>query len=163
MKIFLAISMSFVVLLTCKNNSTTITKYDPNPIDKVEMSIAEAQIDTVTYEATTRGYFEKLTIVEDKASYTNQRNAPEVKLKDIDPKMWNDLVEEINAIGASNIHTFEAPSKNHQFDGAAMANLEIHSQDSIYRTQTFDKGNPPKELNSIYNAIQTIKESIAKQ
>ncbi|SDB60414.1 hypothetical protein SAMN03097699_2493 [Flavobacteriaceae bacterium MAR_2010_188] len=163
MKVFLLITTSLVLFLNCKNNSTPTAKYDAIPLNKNEMSDAQSLIDTVIYEATTRGYFEKIIIVENKASYTNQRNEAEAQYHNFDNNLWVSLVEEIDSVGASKISNFEAPSKDHQFDGAAMANLEIHSKDSIYRTQTFDKGNPPKELNSIYKTIQTIKESILKQ
>lgn len=123
----------------------------------------EIKIDSVFYEATTRGFYESLMITPSKASFTQDRDNKDFSTLPYNAKCWTDIVEGVSKIGIENVENFEPPSKMFQFDGAAMTHLEIYANGNVYRSQTFDKDHPPKELSSIYASIQTIKDSVSKQ
>lgn len=152
-----------MLFFNCKNTTSRNTLLNTNATDTIKMPQDQQKIDSVIYEATTRGYYEKIMITANKVSYTHDRNTIAAEFQDLDTEAWLNLINSIETVGLANIEQFEAPTKMHQVDGAALAHIEIHSEERMYRTQTFDKGNPPKELSSIYNTIQTIIENMDKQ
>ncbi len=73
---------------------------------------------------------------------------------------WDNLIKNLKTISIKNIRTLEAPSKKRLFDGAAIANLSISYNDSIYKTPSFDHGNPPEEIAKLVKEILSISENI---
>ncbi|MFV0565467.1 MAG: hypothetical protein ACK5NB_06515 [Flavobacteriaceae bacterium] len=107
------------------------------------------------YSAVSRG-FSKHIKINDKA-ITVQNSI----LKKACPQNdWNRLVELSKTIPVETIASLEAPSKKRFFDGAAIANLTLFYNDSIYKTPSFDHGNPPAEIAELVKEILSISENI---
>ncbi len=73
---------------------------------------------------------------------------------------WNKLIHMLKTISVKHIDTLKAPSKKRFFDGAAIANLSITYNDSVYKTPSFDHGNPPQEIAKLVKEILSISENI---
>lgn len=121
----------------------------------------EAQNDltntTIQYTANTRGFFQKIVIINQKATIYRHRNGEklpeEMKISDAD---WKELVSLFSKINLEEIPNLKDPTQQRHFDGAAIANLKIRYQDNDYETTDFDHGIPPKEIEKLVNKIVAL-------
>lgn len=117
---------------------------------------------TIIYEASTRGFYEKIWINKDSVSFSNDRSLNRVSVSKCKVEEWNTLAELLNEINLKELPDFEAPSKNYQVDGAAMATLTIELNDETFQTKIFDNGNPPKAIFKLVNKVLSMKEMMAE-
>ena len=148
------IVFSLIVLFFCsnechKNHSQNSTQVQ----DKI----------VITYEASTRGFYEKTWITKDSVSFSNDRSLATVAVAKCESSDWNILTTLIKDINVKELPELEAPSKMHQVDGAAMATLKIELNNEVYQTNIFDHGHPPKTISQLVNKVLSIKEEMAKQ
>lgn len=147
------IVFSLIVLFICSNECHQ--NYSKNS--------KRAQVDLmITYEASTRGFYEKTWISKDSVSFSNDRSLETVTVVKCKSSDWESLTELIKEINVEELPRLEAPSKMHQFDGAAMATLKIEMNNEVYETGIFDHGRPPKAISQLVNKVLSIKEEMAK-
>ena len=111
------------------------------------------------YSASSRGYQKQIVITKDSISTTSKRDSKLI-VKNCRPEHWAKLMEAIKSIDISTLSRLEPPSKDHQFDGAAIARLSIISNGKTYETQAFDHGNAPKAIAELVKEILSISENI---
>ncbi len=124
----------------------------------------EAQNDlintTIQYTANTRGFFQKIVIINQKATISRDRNEKElpveVAISDAD---WKELVTAFSKINLEEVPKLKDPTQKRFYDGAAIANLKIRYQDTNYETTDFDHGFPPKEIEKLVNKIVAIAKA----
>jgi hypothetical protein len=124
----------------------------------------EAQNDiantTVQYTANTRGFFQKIVILNQKATIFRDRNgekSPEqITISDTD---WKEIIGYFEKIDLEKLPTLKDPTQKRFYDGAAIANLKIRYQDKNYETTDFDHGFPPEAIEKFVTKIV----SLAKQ
>ena len=131
---------------------------DSNPINS-EKKMNEMQEPTsLWYQATTRGFYEKIWVTKDSITFTNDRNQKEkisYKTQDSD---WNELMRLVNTIDIKTLPELEAPTAMRHYDGAAIATLSVvHGKDEII-SNSFDHGHPPETIESIVNKVLSMKE-----
>ncbi len=149
MKILFSLIVLFICSNECHHNNSR--------------SSVHAQDDMViTYEASTRGFYEKTWITKDSVSFSNDRNLATVKVVKCEGSDWNELTTLIKDINVEELPKLEAPSKMYQVDGAAMATLKIEMNNEVYETNIFDHGHPPKAISKLVNKVLSIKEDMAK-
>jgi hypothetical protein len=111
----------------------------------------------VEYTATTRGFFQKVTIKNQEVFVTKDRNSSEIgtatKISDTD---WKELVTDFQAINLEEIPNLKSPTEKRFYDGAAIANLNITFKDKTYKSQSFDHGFPPAEIEKLVNKINAL-------
>jgi len=147
-------ALSQVNSFTLKNNVLTLFK------DKTVLLIAKQDNSyTIKYTATSRGIFQQVIVSDTIISFQKNRSSKPIS-KAFSKDDWKQLTTKIENIKLSNIAKLEPPSKAHQYDGAALANLKITYQGKDYQTQTFDHGNPPKEIALLVKEILSIAENI---
>ena len=118
----------------------------------------EAQNDiantTIQYTANTRGFYQKIVIINQKATISRDRSEKvlpeEIKISDAD---WKELIGCFQKIKLDELSTLKDPTQKRFYDGAAIANLKIKYQDQNYETTDFDHGNPPAEIEKLVNKI----------
>ena len=118
----------------------------------------EAQNDltntTIQYTANTRGFFQKVVIINQKATISRDRNGrelpEEIKISDAD---WKELVTAFAKINLEEVPKLKDPTQKRFYDGAAIANLKIRYQDKDYETTDFDHGFPPAAIEKLVNKI----------
>lgn len=117
---------------------------------------------TITYEASTRGFYEKTWITKDSVSFSNDRTLKEVFVSSCKNEDWEALVSLMKDIDIKTLSQLVAPSKMHQVDGAAMATFLVEMNNETYETNIFDHGHPPKSISVLVKKVLSIKEKMSK-
>lgn len=121
----------------------------------------KSQDDKITYEykAISRGFYLTIYVsnIDDMLLVTTH---PDMKpsRQTYSQEEWNKLAAEMNKLDLKNLQNIEAPSKAHQYDGAANANLKITLNENIHQTVVFDHGNPPEEIKELVNTLISFSE-----
>ena len=126
-------------------------------------SIQKQNLMSITYEVSTRGFYEKIWINKDSISFSNDRGLKNVMTSKCSDGDWEALVNLVNDVDLEEFPNLEAPTSMHQYDGAAMAMLLVESDDETYKTKVFDHGHPPKAISQLVNKVLSMKEMMAKQ
>ncbi len=124
----------------------------------------EAQNDlantTLQYTATTRGFFQRIIIINQKATIQRDRNGEkypeELTISDQD---WKEMIEYFEKIDLEKVPGLKDPTQKRFYDGAAIANLKIRYQDKNYETIDFDHGFPPAEIEKLVNKIVSLAKA----
>lgn len=115
---------------------------------------------TIQYTANTRGFYQQVTIVNQKAAISKDRNETEkpktIAISDAD---WKELAGYFQKINLEDIPKLKDPTQKRFYDGAAIANLKIRYQDKDYQTTNFDHEFPPAEIEKLVNKmVELAKE-----
>lgn len=113
----------------------------------------KADIIMITYEAITRGSSIEINATSELITYKDLENTKQLKPASNDWKNFINLIEEINL---SEMENFIPPSKDRYVDAALQATISITVSETTYNSQTFDHGNPPKELKKIIDKLFDI-------
>lgn len=109
---------------------------------------------TITYVASTRGFYQKITIQNQEVSINKTRGDESLgETRKISDSDWKTLVALFSKIDLDKLNTYEGPTKRRQFDGAAFGSIAIHYQDKDYENAAFDHGNPPVEIKEFVDKI----------
>jgi len=111
----------------------------------------------VEYTASTRGFYQKITIENQTVSVSKDRSGNEKPVATkISDKDWKELVGYFETINLDSLVTVKAPSEKRFHDGAAIAGLKVIYKDKAYETPAFDHGNPPAEIKKLVDKINTF-------
>jgi len=108
---------------------------------------------TITYEATTRGSSINLVATSTKINYKDFETIKEIV---VTPDIWNKITGITDKITLPNMSYFTSPSDGRATDSALHATLSIKIDNKNYKSQTFDHGNPPKELKPLIDKLFSI-------
>jgi hypothetical protein len=112
---------------------------------------------TLQYTASTRGFFQKIIIINQKATVFRDRNSEkfpeEIAISDKD---WKEIIGYFEKIDLEKLPTLKDPTQKRFYDGAAIANLKIRYQDKNYETTDFDHEFPPAEIEKLVNKIVSL-------
>ncbi|WP_418602296.1 hypothetical protein [Hwangdonia sp.] len=138
--LFLILSLVFV------DNSCTQSKINQDAI-------------TLEYTTQTRGAYKCIVINKKQVSTVNKHGAkPDIKT--CSETDWNQLMKTLKTVDVKNIPNLKAPSEDRFFDGAAIANLKITYNGKVYESQSFDHGNPPKQIAALVKEMLSITKNI---
>ncbi len=111
----------------------------------------------IEYSASTRGFFMKICIKDQKISITKDRNSTaspaQTNISDAD---WEELIEGFKTIVLKDISTLKSPTEKRFYDGAAIGNLKVTFKDKEYESSAFDHGYPPVEIKKFVDKINSI-------
>lgn len=124
--------------------------------------IAIQEITQISYEATTRGFYEKIWITKGSITVTNDRNQTEKVSRPTLQKDWNDLMTILNGVDIESLPDLEAPTSMRQYDGAAIATLEITQGSDEIKSNNFDHGHPPKSIETLVNKVLSMNDMAEK-
>ncbi|WEK68372.1 MAG: hypothetical protein P0Y62_10930 [Candidatus Chryseobacterium colombiense] len=143
------ITLSFLLILvsacSTKKNISTQTN---NSVDK--------KIEEIELTERTRGLKRSFTF--SSTAFTTTSNGDSKKSK-ISLAEWESIEKQAKLLDVSKISSLAAPSTDHHSDRALASTLIITSNGSRYQSSNFDAANPPKELTSLYRAVQQIIQS----
>ncbi len=114
---------------------------------------------SLNYTATSRGYYQKITITPNSISKGLKHDGKVFK-KEIESAQWQTIVQYANAINLKHLPHIIAPSKDFLFDGAPIARLSITTPEKTYQSATFDHGNPPKEITALMKALLSLAQNV---
>lgn len=114
---------------------------------------------SLEYTAQSRGPYTCIIINSKNVSVQTKREAkPNIKV--CNKTDWEKIINALKTIDVENIPNLKAPSQDRLFDGAAIGNLKVTYNGHIYESQSFDHGNPPKEIAQLVKEILSISENI---
>lgn len=142
MKYFFLLLFPILMTETCSQNSTQ---------DK-DISF--------TYETITRGSRTNYTLNKEEIKVVKNMGTETKASKKMTSKDWDNLMERMEEIDVPNINKLKPPSDKRTFDGAAHAILSIKIGDMVYKTNSFDHGNPPSVLKPLVKAILRLGETV---
>ena len=164
MKIVFSLFVVFILFKECGRQHAQTSSANDASVQVQSQDLNQSQEDMViTYEANTRGFYEKIWITKDFVSFSNDRNLKTVIKSRCKEDDWKALVTLLKDIDIKNLPELESPTKMHQYDGAAMATLSIEKDNETYETKVFDHGHPPKAISELVNKVLSMKEKITKQ
>jgi hypothetical protein len=112
---------------------------------------------TLQYTASTRGFFQKIVVINQKATISRDRNGEkfpeEIAISDKD---WKEIISYFQKIHLEKVPTLKDPTQKRFYDGAAIANLKVRYQDKNYETTDFDHEFPPAEIEKLVNKIVSL-------
>ena len=112
---------------------------------------------TLQYTASTRGFFQKIVVINQKATISRDRNGEkspeEITISDKD---WKEIIGYFEKIDLEKVPTLKDPTQKRFYDGAAIANLKVRYQDKNYETSDFDHEFPPAEIEKLVNKIVSL-------
>jgi hypothetical protein len=112
------------------------------------------------YETMTRGSRANYTLTQEDIKVVRNMSGETKASEKMTSKDWDNLIEKMKEIDVPNISKLKPPSDKRTFDGAAHAILTIKKGDEVYRSNSFDHGNPPSELKSLVKAILRLGETV---
>ncbi len=132
-----------VIEQTNNNNSSSLKSYI---LPKLE------------YVASTRGFYERITIENQTVWVTNERddktNGDSIKISD---DVNKELHSYLNDVNLEQLATYKDPTQKRFYDGAAIAYLKITVDGKEYKTTEFDHGIPPVEIEKLVNKITSFE------
>lgn len=124
---------------------------------KIKKAKQKETITKVEYETFARRGKTEVTITKDSAISIGRT---EKKFILLTPTKWNELVKTLQAVKLSAIPSWASPTKAREYDGAAHCKIAVSTKANKYESQTFDSGKPMKQLQILYNAIDSIRNDI---
>lgn len=143
-----------------KDTTLTLSQGDKKLItaSKINNSKVAQNNIKIEYKAHSRGAFSQIILDNKTVSVKNGRTT-EPNVKTCSTEDWNAILEQVSELNLKALPTLEAPSKAHQYDGAALANFSITKDGETYSVPTFDAGNPNEEIKSLYKLVMKISDS----
>jgi len=124
--------------------------------------LQEPQVTSIMYEASTRGFYEKVWVTKDSVFFSDDRELKDVIATKYLSNDWDSLVNLVDNIDFKELPNLKVPTSMHQVDRAPMATLSVEVGNEIYQTNVFDHGYPPKPIAQLVNKLLSMKEMVAK-
>ncbi|MBW2960290.1 hypothetical protein [Mesonia aestuariivivens] len=147
---FIIAVLCFTVI-SCKSGSV-ITHQDHEKLPYVS---------SVELEAITRGRREEIKVNSEKfkfTSHTNKETNLEKVSKTINKEQWKVILEKISTINLDEINQLKSPTNQRMYDGDLATHISITVDKKTYQSASFDKRNPPKELEELVKYLYQLKD-----
>lgn len=146
-----------ILLLTVFMNACGSSKEVASNLTDASINTKMAQTSlTIKYSTTSRGSSTNFTVTENKVTYQLNRTDKSIEMP-MAKKDWSELMDLMKVISLKEISNIKAPSKAHQYDGAAAAVFTVINSEGVnYNAPTFDAGNPNKIIAPIINKIMSL-------
>lgn len=118
-----------------------------------------SQLKSINYNASTRGFYLNIEINEENIIVERNRDSDTSISKQLSDEKWQQLVTLISEFDVRKLDKMASPSKKSEVDAAAIANLEVETENHLYSC-SFDHGNPPEPLKRLMEYMLTLSESI---
>jgi hypothetical protein len=140
----------------CDQNKSVNTSSASTNSEK--MSDLTQEYSKVWYEATTRGFYEKIWVTKDSITITADRNQMVSTSYLTLEEDWNELMNLLKTVNVSELPDLEAPTSMRHYDGAAIATLAVSMGKTEIKSNNFDHGHPPKAIEAVVNKVLSMKE-----
>jgi hypothetical protein len=107
----------------------------------------------LTYEASTRGSFVKITADAKQWTFTRDRDGKEVQTTPMKKEDWNQMIDLLEKANYEKLDSFQAPSNDRARDAAMIGKFFVKVKDKEYKSVMFDHGNPPTEIEKIVSKM----------
>lgn len=107
----------------------------------------------LTYEASTRGSFVKITADENQWSFSRERDGKDVKSSPMKKEDWNQMLTLLDNANFEMLANYSAPSNDRARDAAMIGKFLVRVKDKEYKSVLFDHGNPPVEIAEVVSKM----------
>ncbi len=159
MKILFSILALFVISNGCKGPDALAEKTIKNQTTEVLKSLDT----TLVYRASTRGYFDYISIAKDSMIISSDRDLKTTTKYKVSKQDWQSLQHLIKALKIDSLPLLKPPTNRRHYDASYHTVLMIKINDKEVITPTFDHDAPPKMIADIVNKILSVRKSITKK
>ena len=138
----------FLISNECDNNKNALKVTDGNQEKEI----------TLIYRASSRAYFEEITVTKNVVLISNDRNGIHKKSYKSSLKDWRECLDLLAQLKVSELTTLRAPTSKRLHDGAAHASLTIKNKKGEIRSNSFDHGHPPEEIRELVEKLLSFKK-----
>ena len=160
MKFLFGILALLVFNKECEQHKTSAFASDESNSEK--LSDMSQEIKTIWYDASTRGFYERIWVSKDSTTITMDRNHVAKVTYPTSENDWNELLGTLKNVNIDELPNLEAPTSMRHYDGAAFATLGVVEGKSETTSNSFDHGHPPKAIEAVVNKVLSIKASHEK-
>lgn len=114
---------------------------------------------TFEYTTSTRSAYQAIKI-DSTGTYIKHKRGAKPDSKNIKKSSWDTLILLVEQIDIETLSSLEPPSKDHQFDGAALAHFKIIKNNITYQVAPFDAGKPHTVIAPLVKEILSIAKNI---
>ncbi|WP_026932732.1 hypothetical protein [Christiangramia echinicola] len=130
--------------------------FSENDCSNQEVSNTES----FSYETFTRGSSTMYTVTPEGIKVKSTGLNAKEDSNSITEEEWKSLLNRLEEINASEMSKLKAPSDDRASDRGLHAILSVRKNDTIYKTNSFDHGNPPTEVQPLVEAILRLAENV---
>ncbi|CAI8777110.1 hypothetical protein [Chryseobacterium sp. IT-36CA2] len=140
----------FNVILTATTATSCMHKNNSDSTTNITNAVQKQKIEQIQLTEMTRGF--RKSIIYTPSSKTTNTNEEVFNAK-VSPSEWSTVSKLAGTIDLSKIAGLPSPTSGRHSDRALASTIIITSNGTEYTSSSFDSGNPPKELEALYNAI----------
>lgn len=155
-------ALAKVNTFSVKNNQINLSNDNSILIEASKDKSIETQLNenySFEYSAISRGIYKQIQISKKSISVTDSRGTTPIT-QTCSEANWESIIKAVKPINVENIQNLKAPTEKRFYDGAAIAHLTINYDGKSFKTEPFDHGNPPKEIEELVKVILSISENI---
>lgn len=116
-------------------------------------------IQEIKYSAASRGFHFEVRVRKNQIMVAKDNGLS--ALEDALPaSIWNELKGMAEGLNLEGLDRLEAPSNASATDRAAIAFVEIRTNQKTYQSSSFDHGHPPKALEALVKKIVQLPETV---
>lgn len=120
----------------------------------------KSSLESFSYETFTRGSSTLYTVTPEKINIKSTGLQAGESSAKLEKNEWETLVNTSEKLKLSEISRLKAPSESRASDAALHAILSVRKNDTVYKTNSFDHGNPPPEVKPLVEAILRLAENV---
>jgi hypothetical protein len=128
-------------------------------INAQQKEMTNAAVTSVEFESVGRRGRTEIKITRDSMVLTTRTGK---KVKAFSQAQWNKLLNTVEDVDLSMIHTLVSPTHQRDVDGALHCRFFISTATNRYETQHFDSGKPMKQLQSLYDCVEMLVAQMKK-
>ena len=126
--------------------------------------IKNAQDDiTIVYEASSRGFYQKIQLNKKEIIIPKDRNGNVVLTKSCASKDWDEVVALLDKIDSEKLKEATINKEDIARDAAIPGTLTITYKDNAVTSKTFPHGNPPETLAPLVAKLQAMAKAVENQ
>ncbi|MBC8754380.1 hypothetical protein H2O64_06835 [Kordia sp. YSTF-M3] len=116
---------------------------------------------SITYEASSRGLYQKIDLSKAQITVANDRSGTTVT-KECNEADWSEVVALLDKIDAEKLNGTTVKDEDIARDAAIPATLTIKYKDNTITSKTIAHGNPPSYLAPLLTKIQAMAKAVDK-
>lgn len=118
---------------------------------------------TITYEASSRGYFEEISVTQETFTLCKDLSREQLDTFKNKSNDWKECLILLKAIDTESLPNLKAPTGMRLYDGAPHATLIIKTSEKEIRSSSFDHGHPPTEIKALVEKLLSFKKIASKE
>ncbi|WP_046744074.1 hypothetical protein [Kordia zhangzhouensis] len=117
---------------------------------------------TIEYEASSRGFYQKVNLSKENFLLTNTRDGKNTIQQNMTAEDWKEIIQLLDKIDAEKLKNNYVNPDDLGRDAVIPALLTINYKENVVTNVEFGHGNPPKELDALMTKIEAMINAVDK-